>query len=59
MISKNESRLARDLFAVNQRLSVICGGHKIDDASNPVAPAILSQAFRRRCASWPPTCASS
>jgi Protein of unknown function (DUF1631) len=46
MISKNESRLSRDLFSVNQRLSVICGGHKIDDISNPVAPAILSQAFR-------------
>jgi hypothetical protein len=46
MISKNESRLARDLFTVNQRLSVICGGHKIDDASNPVAPAILAQSFR-------------
>jgi hypothetical protein len=47
MISKHESRLAGDLFAVNQRLSVICGGHKIDDASNPVAPAILAQAFRQ------------
>ena len=47
MISKNDSRLSRDLFAVNQRLSVICGGHKIDDASNPVAPAFLSQAFRQ------------
>ncbi|TAL94649.1 MAG: DUF1631 domain-containing protein, partial [Rhodanobacter sp.] len=47
MISKNEARLTRELFAVNQRLSVICGGHKIDDASNPVAPAILSQAFRQ------------
>ena len=47
MIGKNEQRLSRDLFAVNQRLSVICGGHKIDDASNPVAPAILSQAFRQ------------
>jgi len=47
MIGKNESRLARDLFAVNQRLSVICGGHKIDDSSNPVAPAILAQAFRQ------------
>ena len=46
MISKNEARLTRDLFAVNQRLSVICGGHKIDDASNPVAPATLSQTFR-------------
>lgn len=47
MISKNDARLARDLFAVNQRLSVICGGHKIGDANNPVAPAMLSQAFRR------------
>ncbi len=46
MISKNDARLARDLFAVNQRLSVICGGYKIDEASNPVAPATLSQAFR-------------
>ena len=45
MISKNEARLSRDLFAVNQRLSVICGGHKIEDATNPMAPAILSQAF--------------
>lgn len=45
MISKNESRLARDLYAVNQRLSVICGGHKIDDASNPIAPALLAQSF--------------
>jgi hypothetical protein len=46
MIVKNDSRLARDLFSVNQRLSVICGGHRIDDASNPVAPAILSHSFR-------------
>ena len=46
MISKNESRLARELFAVNQRLSVICGGRRIDDAENPVAPAILAQSFR-------------
>ncbi|MEO9078455.1 MAG: DUF1631 domain-containing protein [Rhodanobacter sp.] len=47
MIGKHESRLARDLFAVNQRLSVICGGHKIDETSNPVAPAILAQTFRQ------------
>ncbi|WP_424681480.1 DUF1631 domain-containing protein [Frateuria sp. YIM B11624] len=47
MISKNESRLARDLFAVNQRLSVICGGIKIDESTNPVAPAALAQAFRQ------------
>jgi hypothetical protein len=47
MIGKNESRVSRDLFAVNQRLSVICGGHRIDDARNPVAPSILAQAFRQ------------
>jgi hypothetical protein len=47
MIGKNETRLARDLFAVNQRLSVICGGIKIDDATNPIGPALLAQAFRQ------------
>ena len=47
MSSKHESRLARDLFAINQRLSVICGGRKVDDAGNPIAPAALSQAFRQ------------
>src|SRR5690242_16046034 len=47
MIAKNESRLARDLFAVNQRLSVICGGIRIEDGTNPVAPAALAQAFRQ------------
>ena len=47
MIGKNEQRLARALFAVNQRLSVICGGTKMDDASNPVGPAALAAAFRQ------------
>jgi len=47
MISKNEQRLARALFAVNQRLSVICGGVKMDDATNPVGPASLAGAFRQ------------
>jgi hypothetical protein len=46
MIGKNETRLTRDLFAVNQRLSVICGGAKIEDATNPIGPALLAQAFR-------------
>ncbi|MBB3229054.1 hypothetical protein FHW69_003703 [Luteibacter sp. Sphag1AF] len=47
MISKNESRLARALFAVNQRLSVICGGNRMDDATNPVGPASLANAFKQ------------
>jgi hypothetical protein len=47
MISKHDSRLSSDLLAVNQRLSVICGGHKIENTSNPVAPTLLTQAFRQ------------
>lgn len=47
MVGKNESRLARELFAVNQRLSVICGGARIEDATNPIGPALLAQAFRQ------------
>jgi hypothetical protein len=47
MVGKNEQRLARALFAVNQRLSVICGGTRMDDASNPVGPAALASAFRQ------------
>jgi hypothetical protein len=46
MIGKNETRMARALFAVNQRLSVICGGSKTDDSNNPIGPAALSQNFR-------------
>ncbi|WNL45258.1 DUF1631 domain-containing protein [Dyella sp. BiH032] len=47
MIGKNETRLTRDLFAVNQRLSVIYGGVKVEDSNNPIAPASLTQAFRQ------------
>jgi len=47
MISKNESRLARDLSAVNQRLSVICGGIQVSEATTPVGPAMLTQSFRQ------------
>ena len=47
MVAKAENRLARSLFAVNQRLSVIRGGAKIEDSTNPIAPAPLCQAFRQ------------
>jgi hypothetical protein len=46
MVSKAENRLGRPLYAVNQRLSVICGGNKVEDASNPIGPGLLGQAFR-------------
>ena len=46
IVAKAESRLATQLRAVNQRLSVIRGGAKVEDANNPFAPALLCQAFR-------------
>jgi hypothetical protein len=46
MVSKAEGRLTSPLHALNQRLAVICGGHKIDEASNPLGPASLARAFR-------------
>ncbi len=46
MVAKAENRLARALYSVNQRLSVISGGNVVEDASNPIGPAPLCQAFR-------------
>jgi len=45
-IAKAESRLTPQLNAINQRLSVLRGGANVDDATNPIAPAHLCQAFR-------------
>ncbi|HET6631098.1 MAG TPA: DUF1631 domain-containing protein [Rhodanobacteraceae bacterium] len=47
MTSKAENRYARQLYTVNQRLSVICGGTRIDLTTNPLAPAALAQCFRQ------------
>ena len=46
MVAKAENRLQRALYQVNQRLSVIMGGGKVEDASNPIGPAVLGNAFR-------------
>lgn len=46
MGSKAEMRLTRVLYALHQRLAVICGGVKLDDSSNPLAPSAIAQAFR-------------
>jgi hypothetical protein len=46
MVAKAENRLQRSLYQVNQRLAVIVGGAKVDDASNPIGPAVLGNAFR-------------
>jgi len=46
MVSKADGRLSGALHALNQRLAVICGGHRIDDGNNPLGPAALAHAFR-------------
>ena len=46
MVSKAEGRLNSPLHALNQRLAVICGGHHIDDGTNPLGPSSLAYAFR-------------
>lgn len=46
MISKAENRYARLLYSVNQRLSVISGGSKVEDANNPLGPAAFARCFR-------------
>ncbi len=50
MIGKVENRLTRPLYALNQRLSVLIGGAKLESASNPVGPAQLADAFGRSVA---------
>ncbi|MEP7096404.1 MAG: DUF1631 domain-containing protein [Dokdonella sp.] len=46
MVAKAEGRLSRSLYQVNQRLAVIIGGAKVEDATNPIGPAALGNAFR-------------
>ncbi|NCT67094.1 MAG: DUF1631 domain-containing protein [Rhodanobacteraceae bacterium] len=46
MVAKAENRLQRPLYQVNQRLAVIIGGGKVEDATNPIGPAVLGAAFR-------------
>jgi hypothetical protein len=46
MVAKAENRLQRSLYQINQRLGVIIGGGKVEDANNPIGPAVLGQSFR-------------
>ncbi|WP_297899253.1 DUF1631 domain-containing protein [Metallibacterium sp.] len=46
MASKAEQRLARNLFALNERLAVLAGGLRFDNALGPLDPGALAQAFR-------------
>ena len=46
MVAKAENRHSPQLYAVNQRLSMIRGGASVENDTNPIAPAPLCQAFR-------------
>lgn len=46
MVSKAENRNARALYALNQRLTVISGGRKVEDDNNPVGPEWVAEACR-------------
>jgi hypothetical protein len=46
MVGKAENRLARGLYALNQRLGVLAGGRIIDEDSSPVSPKSVAIAFR-------------
>ncbi len=46
MVSKAENRNARALYALNQRLTVITGGRKVEDDNNPVGPEWVAEACR-------------
>ncbi len=46
MVAKADGRLSSALTALNQRMSVLCGGRGTTDTNNPLAPSALTEAFR-------------
>jgi hypothetical protein len=46
MVAKADGRLSAALLALNQRLSVLSGGRSTNNASNPLGPNALTEAFR-------------
>ncbi|MGK0500792.1 MAG: hypothetical protein ACJAYG_002446, partial [Oceanicoccus sp.] len=44
---KITAKCSEELYALNQRLSVLNGGHKINDRGNPIAPAVLGEALKQ------------
>ena len=46
MAGKAENRLSRHLYALDQRMSVLAGGNRIDEENNPIAPKSLCKSFQ-------------
>ncbi len=53
MTRRANADYAEALYALNQRLSALAGGHKIGDLGNPVAPAVFAEALRNALQSLP------
>lgn len=45
IVSKIDSHSAREMFALNERLSLLAGGQRVSDETNPVGPAHVTDAF--------------
>lgn len=52
MVDKAENKFSRELNGLNQRLSVLSGGSKVDVKNNPIGPASICEAFRRSTADF-------
>ncbi len=50
MARKASADYAEALYALNQRLSALAGGHKISDLGNPVAPAVFTEGLENALA---------
>lgn len=46
MVGKANNRLAQQLYALDQRMSVLAGGNKVDESNNPLAPRCLCATFQ-------------
>jgi len=46
MVGKADNRFARSLYALEQRLSVLVGGSKIESNSNPLSPRAICECFQ-------------
>lgn len=52
MVSKAENRFHQALFALNKRLAYIRGLESVDEASNPLGPKALCEAFADSMSVW-------
>lgn len=46
MVGKANNRLAQQLYALEQRMSVLAGGNKVDEGNNPLSPRCLCVTFQ-------------